>query len=80
MTPKQWERLREHYAKPARRHENISNCTAIFMARLSAEEIQPLEEKYKTKGREAVADFCADYIEGVASGEITYEDVHGKSR
>lgn len=77
MTRSEWEKLREHCDNPAKRHESISNCTASLIDKLGTDEISELETLYKSKGRDAVADFCADCIRSVASGETAYEDVHG---
>ncbi len=79
MTPDQWEKRRERYAKIAERHENISNCTAALAGKFPPEHIPELEELFKSKGRDAIADFCAAFIESVVQGEITYEDIYGKS-
>lgn len=79
LTREQWEKLRVHYGNLSKRHEIIASCTAKFLDKFSAAEVQELEQQYGSKGADAVADFCADYVKSVADGTIAYEDVHGGS-
>jgi len=75
MTRQEWDGLRKRYSKIARRHENISHCTAVFSEKLQAPDIAELEEDIGAKGVEAIADFCAAFVMGVGDGSITYEHV-----
>jgi hypothetical protein len=79
MTPEEWESMRERFTKIAMRHENISHCTAIFADQFPQDLVREIEQITKSEGREAIADFCAAFVEDVARGNITYDDIYGNA-
>lgn len=79
MTRERWEGMRERFTKVAKRHENISHCTKVFLDGLTEDLVREIEDLTKSQGREAMADFCAALIEDIVSGEVTYDDIFGEA-